>query len=134
MPSQGPMPSQGIGRSGPIWVDDVVLACSNHAFDVALAHRSSEVRLEHLLHALTRIDMAADVLEMPWEKVVVNWGDTSQGLPWTCLSVGSQTTHAMTRANHAGVHAVYQDGANAELARRAVEILVENARTELGTS
>jgi len=46
--------------------------------------------------------VAADVLEMPWEKVVVNWGDTSKGLPWTCLSVGSQTTHAMTRANHAG--------------------------------
>ena len=45
--------------------------------------------------------VAADVLEMPWEKVVVNWGDTSKGLPWTCLSVGSQTTHAMTRANHA---------------------------------
>ena len=39
---------------------------------------------------------------MPWEKVVVNWGDTSKGLPWTCLSVGSQTTHEMTRANHAG--------------------------------
>ena len=46
--------------------------------------------------------VAADVLEIPWEKVVVNWGDTSKGLPWTCLSVGSQTTHAMTRANHAG--------------------------------
>jgi CO/xanthine dehydrogenase Mo-binding subunit len=39
---------------------------------------------------------------MPWEKVVVIWGDTSKGLPWSCLSVGSQTTHAMTRANHAG--------------------------------
>ena len=58
-----PMLNQGVGRSGPIWVDDVVLACSNHAFDVALAHRSAEVRLEHLLHALTRIDLAADVLE-----------------------------------------------------------------------
>jgi Clp amino terminal domain, pathogenicity island component len=58
-----PMLQQGVGRTGPIWVDDVVLACSNHAFDVALAHRSSEVRLEHLLHALTRIDLAADVLE-----------------------------------------------------------------------
>ncbi|MEQ1577107.1 MAG: Clp protease N-terminal domain-containing protein, partial [Hyphomicrobium sp.] len=55
--------SPGTSRSGPIWVDDVVLACSNHAFDVALAHRASEVRLEHLLHALTRIDPAADVLE-----------------------------------------------------------------------
>ncbi len=58
-----PMLQQGLGRSGPIWVDDVVLACSNHAFDVALAHRSSEVRLEHLLHALTRVDIATDVLE-----------------------------------------------------------------------
>lgn len=47
----------------PIWVDDSVLACCNHAFDVALAHRSSEVRVEHLLHALTRIEDAAEVLE-----------------------------------------------------------------------
>ena len=39
---------------------------------------------------------------MPWEKVEVIWGDTSKDLPWSCLSVGSQTTHAMTRANHAG--------------------------------
>jgi xanthine dehydrogenase molybdenum-binding subunit len=32
----------------------------------------------------------------------VIWGDTGKHLPWTCLSVGSQTTHGMTRANHAG--------------------------------
>ena len=38
---------------------------------------------------------------MPWEKVQVAWGDTSQNLPWTCVSGGSQTTHAMTRAAHA---------------------------------
>ena len=54
----------------------------------------------HSLIDLARV--AAEVLDLPWEKVVVNWGDTSKGLPWTCLSVGSQTTHAMTRANHAG--------------------------------
>ena len=54
----------------------------------------------HSVIDLARV--AADILQMPWEKVVVNWGDTSKGLPWTCLSVGSQTTHAMTRANHAG--------------------------------
>jgi predicted nucleic acid-binding Zn-ribbon protein len=54
---------RGAYRSGPIWVDDTVLACSNHAFDVALAHRAGEVRLEHLLHALTRIDAAAEALE-----------------------------------------------------------------------
>lgn len=45
---------------------------------------------------------AADVLAMPWEKVEIVWGDTGKHLPWTCLSVGSQTTHAMTRANYAG--------------------------------
>ncbi|MFV0367090.1 MAG: Clp protease N-terminal domain-containing protein [Hyphomicrobiaceae bacterium] len=50
-------------REIPIWVDETVLACCNHAFDVALAHRSAEVRVEHLLHALTRIDASASVLE-----------------------------------------------------------------------
>jgi CO/xanthine dehydrogenase Mo-binding subunit len=43
--------------------------------------------------------VAADVLVIPWEKVVVNWGSTARNVPWSCLSVGSQTTHAMTRAN-----------------------------------
>jgi CO/xanthine dehydrogenase Mo-binding subunit len=54
----------------------------------------------HSVIDLARV--AADVLAMPWENVEVIWGDTSKGLPWSCLSVGSQTTHAMTRANHAG--------------------------------
>ena len=53
----------GRRNAGPIWVDDTVLAVSNHAFDVALAHRAGEVRLEHLLHALTRIEAAAEALE-----------------------------------------------------------------------
>jgi xanthine dehydrogenase molybdenum-binding subunit len=46
--------------------------------------------------------VAADVLQMPWEKVVVNWGSTAKNIPWSAMSVGSQTTHAMTRANLAG--------------------------------
>jgi CO/xanthine dehydrogenase Mo-binding subunit len=46
--------------------------------------------------------VAADVVLMPWAKVEIIWGDTSKGVPWTCMSVGSQTTHAMSRANHAG--------------------------------
>jgi CO/xanthine dehydrogenase Mo-binding subunit len=53
----------------------------------------------HSLMDLARV--AADILQMPWEKVHIIWGDTSKGLPYSCLSVGSQTTHAMTRANHA---------------------------------
>ena len=49
--------------SEPIFVDETLLACCNHAYDVALAHRSADVRLEHLIFALTRVDQAAEVLE-----------------------------------------------------------------------
>jgi CO/xanthine dehydrogenase Mo-binding subunit len=53
----------------------------------------------HSVMDLARV--AAEILDVPWEKVLVAWGDSSRHLPWSCLSVGSQTTHAMTRANHA---------------------------------
>ena len=43
----------------------------------------------------------AEVLGVPWEKCEVVWGDTSKHFPFTCVSGGSQTTHAMTRAAHA---------------------------------
>jgi CO/xanthine dehydrogenase Mo-binding subunit len=46
--------------------------------------------------------VAAEVLDLPWDQVEVVWGDTSRNLPWTCTSDGSQTTHAMSRSNHAG--------------------------------
>jgi xanthine dehydrogenase molybdenum-binding subunit len=45
--------------------------------------------------------VAAEILGMPWEKVDIAWGNTASHLPWTCISGGSQTTHAMTRAAHA---------------------------------
>jgi xanthine dehydrogenase molybdenum-binding subunit len=45
--------------------------------------------------------VAAEVLDMPWEKVEITWGNTAKHLPWTCVSGGSQTAHAMTRAAHA---------------------------------
>ncbi|HYM23028.1 MAG TPA: xanthine dehydrogenase family protein molybdopterin-binding subunit [Vicinamibacterales bacterium] len=48
--------------------------------------------------------VAAEVLQMPWDKVVVTWGNTAKNVPWSCMSVGSQTTHAMTRANFAGAN------------------------------
>jgi CO/xanthine dehydrogenase Mo-binding subunit len=43
----------------------------------------------------------AEVLGVPWERCDVTWGDTSKSLPFTCVSGGSQTTHAMTRAAYA---------------------------------
>jgi CO/xanthine dehydrogenase Mo-binding subunit len=45
--------------------------------------------------------VAAEILDVPWEKCDVVWGDTSKHFPYTCVSGGSQTTHAMTRAAHA---------------------------------
>jgi CO/xanthine dehydrogenase Mo-binding subunit len=53
----------------------------------------------HSVIDLARV--AAEALQMPWENVEVVWGDTSKHLPWSPMSVGSQTTHAATRANYA---------------------------------
>jgi xanthine dehydrogenase molybdenum-binding subunit len=45
--------------------------------------------------------VAAEMMGVPWDKVTVAWGNSAKHLPWTCVSGGSQTTHAMTRAAHA---------------------------------
>jgi len=45
--------------------------------------------------------VVADMLGITWEQCDVVFGNTSKNLPWTCVSAGSQTTHAMTRAAHA---------------------------------
>ena len=45
--------------------------------------------------------VGAEVLGVAWEKCDVVWGNTAKNLPWSCVSGGSQTTHAMTRAAHA---------------------------------
>jgi xanthine dehydrogenase molybdenum-binding subunit len=44
---------------------------------------------------------AAEMLDVPWEQCDVIYGNTAKNLPWTCVSAGSQTVHAMTRAAHA---------------------------------
>ena len=45
--------------------------------------------------------VSAEMVGMPWEKVELAWGNTGRNLPWSCVSGGSQTTHAHTRAAHA---------------------------------
>lgn len=57
-------PMIGNLRARPIYVDDTVLACLNDAFELATAHRSGEVRLEHLLNAMTRVEAAAKTMEL----------------------------------------------------------------------
>jgi hypothetical protein len=61
----GPSPSARAsgGRSEPIWVDETVMACCNRAYELAAAHRAAEVRLEHLLNAMTLVEAAARILE-----------------------------------------------------------------------
>ena len=59
----------------------------------------------------------------PWEKCDVEWGNTSKNLPWNCVSGGSQTTHAMTRA----AHAVAMDGKT-----RAAGDCCQNLRRQAG--
>ncbi|MBM61522.1 MAG: aldehyde oxidase [Acidobacteria bacterium] len=44
---------------------------------------------------------AAEAIDLPWEKVDLSWGATDRNLPWSAMSVGSQTTHAHTRAHWA---------------------------------
>ena len=44
---------------------------------------------------------AAEALDMPWDKVELVWGATNRNLPWSAMSVGSQTTHAHTRSQWA---------------------------------
>ena len=43
----------------------------------------------------------AEMVNMPWEKCEVVWGNTAQNVPWSSIQAGSQTTYAHTRANYA---------------------------------
>ena len=45
--------------------------------------------------------VAAEMLGQDWAQCDVVFGNTSKNLPWSSISAGSQTIHAMTRAAHA---------------------------------
>jgi xanthine dehydrogenase molybdenum-binding subunit len=45
--------------------------------------------------------VTAEMLGVPWDKCDVCWGSNTKNVAWSCVSGGSQTTHAMTRAAHA---------------------------------
>jgi hypothetical protein len=110
-------------RGGPIWVDETVLAAANHAFEVALAHRSAEVRLEHLLHALTRVEGAATALDARGVHVVPLRRDStmviaseipvglsgSSGGPRRSLELEETLRLASAHAAHAGRPACVDD-------------------------
>jgi xanthine dehydrogenase molybdenum-binding subunit len=75
--------------------------------------------------------VAAEMLQMPWEKTEVIWGDTSKNLPWSSPQAGSQTAHAHSRANHAaGMDAVrkLQEIAAKDLGGKPEDYEVSNER------
>ncbi len=83
----------------------------------------------HSVIDVTRV--AAEVLDMPWDRCEVQFGNTSKHLPWTCVSAGSQTTHAMSRANHAAAMDAkkkLQEIAAKDLGGRAEDYDVGNQR------
>ena len=42
--------------------------------------------------------VVADAMDVPWDACEILWGDTGKHLGWSCVSGGSQTIHAMSRA------------------------------------
>jgi len=68
---------------------------------------------------------------VPWEKCDITWGDSSKNLPFTCVSGGSQTTHAMTRAAYAtamDARQKLQEIAAKKLGGKAADYEVANER------
>lgn len=51
------------GNRLPIQVDETLLATCNHAYEAAVFYGSREVRLDHLVYALTRVAGAAHILD-----------------------------------------------------------------------
>jgi len=47
----------------PVWVDEVLLACCNYAYDIATLNGAAEVGLKHLVNAMSRVEPAARILE-----------------------------------------------------------------------
>ena len=79
--------------------------------------------------------VGAEMLGVPWEQCDVVFGNTGKGLPWTCISAGSQTTHAMTRAAHAAATdaiAKLQEIASKSLGGSPESYKVANGRVAAG--
>ena len=77
--------------------------------------------------------VAAEMMGMPWEKVVLTWGNTANNLPWSCVSGGSQTIHAHTRAAHAAATDAIrkcQEIAARSLGGKPEDYVVENERVQ----
>ncbi|MGE4561038.1 MAG: xanthine dehydrogenase family protein molybdopterin-binding subunit [Desulfobulbus sp.] len=75
--------------------------------------------------------VVADAMGMPWESCEIIWGTTSKHLGWSCVSGGSQTIHAMSRAGLAAsvdAHAKLKDIAAQTLGGKAADFVIGDQR------
>jgi len=79
--------------------------------------------------------VVAEMVGVPWEKVEIVHGNSSKHLPWSCVSGGSQTAHAHSRAAHAAASdaiAKIQEVAAKALGGRPEQYTVANERVSGG--
>jgi hypothetical protein len=97
----------------------------------SVAITKPDIQKAHWNPCSSMMPSGAEVLGVPWEKCDVVWGDTSNHLPFTCVSGGSQTTHAMTRAARAAAmdaRQKLQEIAAKSLGGRSEDYTVANER------
>jgi Clp amino terminal domain, pathogenicity island component len=116
--------------AGPIPVDDAVLACCNCAYDVARFYGCEDVRLEHLLHALTRVGAAAEVLAELGIRLDTLRRETAVAIAAE-MPAGPIEDHAMPHAS-AAFEDVLRRAADQAAKRRLPADLHDLLRTVLG--
>jgi hypothetical protein len=87
-----------VGREGPIPVDHTLVACCNAAYDAALFHGTRDVRLEHLLYALTRVEAAREILEQHGVRTQQLRRETAAAIAAEAPATGPGTRNPRTSA------------------------------------
>jgi hypothetical protein len=106
------------------------LTCCNCAYDVARFHGSEDVRLEHLLHALTRVGAAAEVLAELGIRIDALRRETAVAIAAE-MPAGPVEEHATPHAS-AAFEDVLRRAADQAASRRAPAGLHDLLRTLLG--
>ena len=80
---------------GPVLVDEAVLACCNHGYDLALAHRAREVRIEHLLNAIEKEAAKAGIVQNVLLEVNIGGEESKTGVAPEALDRQAASANAI---------------------------------------